>query len=137
MIEESVPVDDDVVDMENAMRLLLYMLVYQLMHIARCILHSAPDQELETMEASTQVPASVRDTQWSSLDVEGSTEACTLADEGGICPDLQGSSPHRFEKCYPIGCHDGRVHGSKERSPTRARDHVERICKITDASNHL
>ena len=63
------------------MRLLLYMLVYQLTHIARCILHSAPDQELETMEASTQVPASVRDTQWSSLDVEGSTEACTLADE--------------------------------------------------------
>ncbi len=81
VIEESVPVDDDEVGMENAVCLLLYMLVYQLMHIARCILHSAPDQELETMEASTQVPASVRNTQWSSLDIEGSTEACTLADE--------------------------------------------------------
>ncbi len=63
------------------MRLLLYMLVYQLMHIARCILHSAPEQEPETLEASTQASASVRDTPWSSLDVESSTESCTLAEE--------------------------------------------------------
>ena len=81
VIEESVPVDDDEVGMENAVRLLLYMLVYQLMHIARCILHSAPEQAPEAMEASAQASASVSDTQWSSLDVEGSTEACTLADE--------------------------------------------------------
>ena len=33
------------------------------------------------MEASAQASASVSGTQWSSLDVEGSTEACTLADE--------------------------------------------------------
>ncbi len=78
VIGESVPVDDDEVGMENAMRLLLYMLVYPLMHIGRYILHSAPEQE---PEESTQASASVSDTQWSSLDVEGSTESCTLVDE--------------------------------------------------------
>ena len=66
--------------MENAGRLLLYMLAYQLMHIARCILHSAPEQASETLEASTQASASVSDTQWSSLEEETSTETCTIAD---------------------------------------------------------
>lgn len=75
-IKESVPVDDDKVGMENAVRLLLYMLVYQLMHIGRCTLHSPPDQKPEM-----QALASVRDIEWSSLDVEGSTESCILADE--------------------------------------------------------
>jgi len=74
--EENVATDDEEVGMENAVRLLLYMLVYQLMHIGRCILYSAPGQEPETPEASTQAVALVRDTPWSSLNVE----SCTLAD---------------------------------------------------------
>ena len=85
MIEESVAIDDDEVGMENAVRLLLYMLVYQLMHIARCILHSAPEQASGTLEASTQASASVSDTQSSALEEETSTitdtDTPTQADE--------------------------------------------------------
>ncbi len=95
VIEESVPTDDDEVGMENAVRLLLYMRVYPLMHIARCILHSAPEQEPETMEASTQASASVSDTQGSSLDVEGST-SCTFADE----PQTTEEEPHMHIRTF-------------------------------------
>lgn len=41
---------EDAVGMENAVRLQLYMLVYELLHIGRCTLHSAP--ELEGAQAS-------------------------------------------------------------------------------------
>ena len=39
------PEDKEAVGMENAVRLQLYMLVYQLMHIGRCTLHSTPQTE--------------------------------------------------------------------------------------------
>ena len=76
MIEESVAIDDDEVGMENAVRLLLYMLVYQLMHIARCILHSAPEQASGTLEASTQASALEEETSTIT-----DTDTPTQADE--------------------------------------------------------
>jgi len=49
--QETTPKDTGLIGMENAVRLQLYMLIYQLLHIARCTLHSAPQVvEIEIKE---------------------------------------------------------------------------------------
>ncbi len=49
--------EEDEISPENCVRLQLYMLVYQLVHIGCCIMHGAPDPSSESEASDSDVAA--------------------------------------------------------------------------------